>query len=334
MRLARGQTGLARFTIGDPRMIAVGLGGAVAIGLVAWAGAGAIGEAVLRAGWILPGLVAVHALQLALSGLAWQQASGGGGPGGWTWARIRWIREAVNSMLPVAQVGGLFVGVRLLGHRGVALATGSAGTSIDMVVEAVAQGLFTLIGLAALAAVTADGVWLRWLGGGALLMALCIGAMPLAGRAGGRDLVTRALFGLGGMMPRIPLADIRRMAVEVRRLRTHHRALSRAGALHLIAWLLGVGETWLALAAIGWPVDLPHALVIESLGTAARSAAFAIPGALGVQEGGLVLVCGLLGVPAETALALSVTKRARELLVGLPGLLAWQWTEGRRFARR
>jgi len=29
-----------------------------------------------------------------------------------------------------------------------------------------------------------------------------------------------------------------------------------------------------------------------------------------------------------------MVKRARELLVGLPGLLAWQWTEGTRLIRR
>jgi hypothetical protein len=42
---------------------------------------------------------------------------------------------------------------------------------------------------------------------------------------------------------------------------------------------------------------------------------------VGVQEGGFVLVCGLFGVPAEAAVALSVLKRVRELLVGVPALL-------------
>lgn len=32
-------------------------------------------------------------------------------------------------------------------------------------------------------------------------------------------------------------------------------------------------------------------------------------------------------IPADTAIALSVIKRARELLVGVSGLLAWQWSE-------
>lgn len=60
-----------------------------------------------------------------------------------------------------------------------------------------------------------------------------------------------------------------------------------------------------------------------------RSAAFAVPGGLGVQEGGFVVVSLLIGVPPEVSLALSLAKRVRELLVGVPALLAWQVAEGR-----
>jgi len=325
---------MTRFTSGHARLLAVGLGGATAIGLIAWAGADAIGEAVLRAGWILPGLVALHALQLLLSAVAWREAAGGGGPALAAWASIRWIREAVNSMLPVAQVGGLVVGVRLLGHRGVASATGGAGTTLDTIVEALAQLLFTLIGVVALAAISTDARWLARLGELVLVLAACGGGVLLARRAGAVGVGKRLILRLGARFPALPIGPLRRLSDEVLRLRTHHTALWRAGLWHMLAWLLGVVETWGTLAAIGWPVSLPAALVIESLGTAARSAGFAVPGALGVQEGGLVLVGGLLGVPPDAAVALSVMKRARELVVGLSGLLAWQWIEGRRLARR
>ena len=60
---------------------------------------------------------------------------------------------------------------------------------------------------------------------------------------------------------------------------------------------------------------------MESLGQAIRGAAFAIPGALGVQEGGYLLLAPLVGLPPDAGLALSLAKRARELLLGLPGLL-------------
>ncbi len=314
-------------------LAALGLGGALAIGLIAWAGAGAIGEAVLRAGWVLPPLLALQVVQMTLSGLAWRLACGGGAPGAVAWVRIRWIREAINSLLPVAQIGGLRIGVRLLAHRGLALTSGGAGTTLDMMVEALTQFAFTLLGIAALAMVGAAHAWRPWLGGFLLLGALAVGALALARRAAVPALLARLLGWLATVLPALPIGDIRGMHAELTRLRRRPGALWRAAVLHMLAWLLGVAETWLVLAAVGCPVGLPAALVMESLGMAARSAGFLVPGSLGVQEGGFLLVGGLLGVPAESAVALSVIKRARELLGGLPGLAAWHWAEGTRLAK-
>jgi hypothetical protein len=66
---------------------------------------------------------------------------------------------------------------------------------------------------------------------------------------------------------------------------------------------------------------------------AIRSAVFPVPGALGVQEGGYVIVGNLLGIPGDAAFALSLIARVRELILGIPGLLAWQLIEARRVLR-
>jgi hypothetical protein len=42
----------------------------------------------------------------------------------------------------------------------------------------------------------------------------------------------------------------------------------------------------------------------------------------------------LFGLPAETALAISLSKRVRELILGLPGLFVWHWIEGHYLLRR
>jgi uncharacterized membrane protein YbhN (UPF0104 family) len=52
-----------------------------------------------------------------------------------------------------------------------------------------------------------------------------------------------------------------------------------------------------------------------------------IPGSLGVQEGGYLLLAPLVGLPPDAALALSLAKRAREILLGLPGLLVLHSSE-------
>ena len=112
-------------------------------------------------------------------------------------------------------------------------------------------------------------------------------------------------------------------------LAQNRRAVAAALGLHLGSWCCGTFETWLALWALGRPVSLPEAFVIESLGMAARGAGFAVPGALGVQEGGFVVGAGLFGVPADAALALSVLRRLREALMGAVGLGIWHWAEAR-----
>jgi len=97
--------------------------------------------------------------------------------------------------------------------------------------------------------------------------------------------------------------------------------------LGLVGWLVGTGEVYLILVLLGHPVSWLAALLLESLGQAIRGAAFAVPGALGVQEGGYLLLAPLAGLPADAALALSLGKRAREILLGLPGLLYLHFSE-------
>ena len=60
-----------------------------------------------------------------------------------------------------------------------------------------------------------------------------------------------------------------------------------------------------------------------------RSAAFAVPAGLGVQEGGYLVVGSLLGIPGDGAFALSLVWRARgNRVLAIPALIRWQVIEG------
>jgi hypothetical protein len=111
------------------------------------------------------------------------------------------------------------------------------------------------------------------------------------------------------------------------------RRLCGSGGLHLASWLLGTLETLAALHVLGIEAELREALIIESLSQAVRSAGFAVPGALGIQEGGYIVICGLLGVSPQQAIEVSLLRRIREVVLGVPGLLAWHRLEGR-YAKR
>ena len=47
---------------------------------------------------------------------------------------------------------------------------------------------------------------------------------------------------------------------------------------------------------------LINALILQSMVLTIRSAAFCVPGGLGVQEGGYLFVGNLLGIPGDAAL--------------------------------
>jgi len=113
------------------------------------------------------------------------------------------------------------------------------------------------------------------------------------------------------------------------------RGLVAGFTLHLVCWILSAVEPWLALRWMGAPLPFEAVLAIESLLYAVRSVGFAIPDALGIQEGAYILLCGLFGIGPEVALSLSLLKRARDLSLGVPALLAWQVIEtGRAWRRR
>jgi uncharacterized membrane protein YbhN (UPF0104 family) len=88
------------------------------------------------------------------------------------------------------------------------------------------------------------------------------------------------------------------------------------------------------MQALGQPLGIIDALILESLSSGIRGAAFMLPSGLGALEGGLIMLGTLFGLPADTALAISLSKRVRELALGLPGLFVWHWIEGHHLLRQ
>jgi uncharacterized membrane protein YbhN (UPF0104 family) len=123
------------------------------------------------------------------------------------------------------------------------------------------------------------------------------------------------------------LRDLSGLHEAVLALYRHKRRIWLSGGHHLLAWVLGGFETYAALRILGLPAGAREAIVIEALGHAARAAGFLIPGALGVQEGGYLLICAMYGIGPQDALALSLIRRIRELILGVPGLILWHRME-------
>ena len=83
----------------------------------------------------------------------------------------------------------------------------------------------------------------------------------------------------------------------------------------------------LGFRLVGAPIGLMPALAIEALLHGALTASFFVPGNIGVQEAAYVGLAAAFGVPPQAALSVSLLRRARDMALGIPILLAWQATE-------
>ncbi len=304
--------------------------------LIVYQGVGDVVSALGYAGWGLLVISLFHLIPMIADMLSWYVIIPERYRPSYTrMLGMRWITESVNSLLPVAQVGGDLVRARMLKKASVPGAMSGASVIVDITAGVLSQVIFSLIGVFLLLQYKIDSsLSAPQLSIGVVLF----GAMILSFYV----LQRRGLFlKLAGVLEKIAsghdwlalAGGVRRLDRAVQRLYRRNRQFLLACSWRLFAWLLGTGEVWLALYFMGHPVSLMEALLLESLGQAIRAAAFAVPGALGVQEGGYLLLGGFIGLNPEISLALSLTKRVRELALGLPGLMVWQIVEGRQLWR-
>jgi putative membrane protein len=237
----------------------------------------------------------------------------------------RWAGESANSLMPAGQIGGPVLMARHLAQRGMPLQDAAAAITVSTTLQTFAQIVFALTGVALL------GMHATHLSQNALrtssliasgLLALQVGGFYFLQRRGFFGKLMRTANRFSGKRDWSQLMN-RAEAIDLAVEYTYRLAgpVAASFLLSLVGWLIGTGEVYLILSLIDHPVGWLDALLLESLGQAIRGAAFAIPGALGVQEGGYLLLAPLAGLTPDAALALSLAKRARELLLGLPGLL-------------
>ena len=299
----------------------------------------AIGRAGLRqvtAGVAQVGLVPFLALCLftaatfVLLGGSWLAAVRGASPralGRFAWSRA--TREAANDLLPFSQLGGLVVGARTLAAGGTPEARIYAAMIVDLSTEMASQLVFTLFALVAFGTTFTGlqgvGVVLPILWGGfgvATLLTLCF------------FLFQRPALRLAAILARRMLPDAGTLAddvsVELTRVYACRWRVLGSFLLNLLAWAATAGWTWAALRLMGAGARAWQVATLESMIFALKSAAFVIPGALGVQEAGYTLIAPLLGINPAAALAVSLLRRTRDVLLGVPTLLVWQAGELRR----
>ena len=270
-------------------------------------------------------------MPVAINARAWQVLfAPGRRPGLLSVTLATWVRESVNGLLPVGRIGGEVAAYRLLTEHGVRPMQVIPTLVVDVAISLLSQGVFCLAGVALLVRIrwTAAPIWQLSLGC-AVLVAL--GAvLAILQRSGLFEKVVRLANRLAAGRLVEFSAQAPRLDRATRVIYLRRRRVVVCFFWQLVGWAAGAIEIWVALRFLGHPATLAGALVIEAVVQAISSAAFLVPGALGVQEGGFVLVGAALGVDGTTALALAAARRLRDLVVFFPGLLLWQHAEARR----
>ncbi|MFQ6006377.1 MAG: flippase-like domain-containing protein [Woeseia sp.] len=304
--------------------------------VVGYQGIGAVSAAVAVVGWGLVWINLVHLAPLVVDTYAWQilldrrHRVGLGRLTG-----ISWIGEAVNSLLPVALIGGGLVRARLLSHAHVPAAISGAAVVVDLTVAVISLILFSFAGVAVLLSHALPGHTSAQLLPGLFVFSLLVYGFYVAQRRGmflklARRIEKMSGSGTGGALS----SDAARLDRRVAEIYERRPDFWIALLVRLLGWVIGAAEVWLALRYLGHPVSLVEALMLESLGQAIRSAAFVVPGALGVQEGAYLVLGASIGIAPHIGVALSLVKRVRELSFGVPALLLWHGLEVRRFRQR
>ena len=299
-------------------------------------GASQVGAAFASAGWWIAAVAIYHlAVPVLLDAVAWWALfPKAERPSLWQLFWMRWIGESVSTLVPSATVGGDVVRARLAALHGASIPTAAASVLVDITLGVFVQIVFTLLGLGLIVSATGHQGFVRPTLIGSVIGVLAIVGFYFVQRLG--------MFRfIGKMISKLANADDWHSLVHSghtldEAIRTQYAR--RRGVIGCCAWtaaslIFGSGEIWIALHALGLHATLVNAVILQSMVLTIRSVVFPVPGALGVQEGGYVLVGNLLGIPGDAAFALSLIARVRELILGIPGLLAWQFVETRRVLR-
>jgi glycosyltransferase 2 family protein len=315
-------------------VVAAALGVGLALYVVFHIGFGTVVSAVARTGVGGFCLLCVYGLAVApLLAAAWfvLPPRRSGYFSVFVWARM--VREAAGDLLPFSHIGAIALGARAAILHGVPAPLAFASTIVDITTELLAQIAFIALGLGILSKHAPPTPIAASLGPFVLVglgMAVFAGAVLLALQRYGHRLTGRIAARL---MPRAA-AHAGAVGAQLDAIHASRARVALSCTVHLAAWIASGLWTWIAFRLMGARVDPWSTIALEAFVGAARSAAVLVPGGFGVQEASYALLAPLLGVGPEFGLAVSLLKRARDIVLGVPILIISQAVEGRRALAR
>jgi len=306
---------------------------ALAVYVILQIGIAPLMGAIATAGWggftlvVLSGLVVIVFL-----GIAWQVLSSNH-PRWTVFFAARQLRDSASELLPFTQVGGIVVGARATILGGLSAPSAFASSVVDVTMEFVGQIAFIFLGLTlGISELRASHTMAPYanamIAGTVLLVPVAVGFVVLLRRGS----TLAAKFAERFLPAAVSHTEAFGKALD--ELYDHPWRLVLSTLVHFVAWITSGVWLWVVIRLCGGHVGVFPAIAIEALLGGLRSVTFFIPASVGIQEAGYAALVSMFGMGPEIGLAVSLLKRARDVVVGVPVLLTWQFLEGKRaFAR-
>lgn len=290
-----------------------------------------VGNAILRIGPLAPLILVPYFIVYCVDCLGWSMTlPRGHGIPFLSRLRIRWSGESVNNILPSAYIGGEAVKVYLLQQRGITPGQGTTSAVVSKTAQTVGQLLFVILGGAVFYSLAGTNERLR--------LALTVVVLGGCGAVGllfwvQRLGLFRLFYGVSNAFRlRFQALENRRekiLALDQAILGFYRHQPGRfyaSTAFYFCGWLLDTLEIFFVAWLLGMPITWAQALVMEAFIGVAKVLGMWVPGSLGIQESGIVLLGRLAGLPDTLAAAYALIRRGRELIFVAAGMLLLYWS--------
>lgn len=326
------------------------LGLSLIIGGAAWIGADSIFKSVFSIG--IGNLLILTVFQLAIIVVlawSWHCICPQLGVLRLFWART--LRESGATCLPFSQIGGIVLGVRAVCFKGyryiknpadLSVSQGISSNIVDITTETLGQVFFIIIGIITLllggyhtqlpeVPMFGAHINLKWFIIVSVLL-LILGLIPFIWTQRQGSQLFRKIF--NSLSSNIAQQWSGKIASSTESLQesldqiwAHPKRIIYSCFIHFCGWVgSGIG-TWMCYHFLGADINLMEAITIEALVCIVLTIGFLVPASVGIQEGAYVIVGAIFGIDPSLSFGLSILRRARDLIIGIPALLIWQLSE-------
>lgn len=311
------------------------IGGLALFALIYWTGFDNISKALKTGGPALLLLALLYPIELVPRAIAWK----------WiypaadtlknrTFIMGMWIGQSLNRLLPTASIGGDVVRGRLLIIKNEDETDVVTSLIADKTAHASGTLMLLVLGLIMIMTRVTD---VKIIAGLILACALLtVGIflfIRLQRNAGVSALLAKWENDENGLISRAK-DSAQTIESKLEEIYAKPKGFIHSVLIRVASSTAMAAEIWVAAWLIGSPISVVEAITLRLVSFGVRSMAFVVWGGLGIQEGAYALMSTFVGLPPATLVAISLATRVREIVVAIPGVIAWLTAEGLRATRK